>query len=396
MSRHRGMLSAYDEYESEKYEEEKDDYGYIPSSYQAAPPENYNPVQLGNFVTITPAKKQSQRNKKRGKNNFTESPASSVAAAAPAPLTASQQSFIQQARDILGSKMSLDELIDILTRNSGNAEQAISFLLDQESTSASPTASSQPSEMATTAHDVPPGFVQKEMVATPAKYTKPPTPSSLTGGVTVLGRKPPASDNMMTPNKGTQVSSLTKAAFGGQNRSPAPSSPFPATPPSISRNNSGQINRMAALSDDDWDETDALKAEGTLPHLSMVVAGHVDAGKSTLVGNFLLKIGTVQSKDVRKHQRNAQAKGKGSFYLAWVMDESESEREHGVTIGVAERFRSLSLLSPVLFPHSFSLPLIAISKLRCMTSQFLMLQVIEISFPISSLVPPKPTLLFLW
>jgi elongation factor 1 alpha-like protein len=362
MARHRAVLNyKYDDYDDDDDEEERGYHSYVDEdprdlqssrSYQHQPSQqtahggSYNSVSITNFMTATPAKKQNKnKNKNRNKNNSTE-PAS---AAAPAPLTASQQSFIQQARDILGSKMSIDELIEVFTRNSGNTERAISYLLDQETAvSAAPDISAT----ATTSH-VPPGFLQKEM--TPAKHTKPPTPAALSGGVTVLGKKPSVSDKTpaKTPNKGGQTSSIAKAALAGQNRSPAPSSPFPATPPSISRNNSGQINRMAALSDDDWDENDALKAEGTLPHLSMVVAGHVDAGKSTLVGNLLLKIGSVKSRDVHKHQQNAQAQGKGSFYLAWVMDESESEREHGVTIGVAERFDLLSLLSPDLASRHF-------------------------------------------
>jgi translation elongation factor EF-1alpha len=77
--------------------------------------------------------------------------------------------------------------------------------------------------------------------------------------------------------------------------------------------------------------------EESLPELTLVVVGHVDAGKSTLVGNLLVKSGGVQSRTLSKYERESANIGKSSFYLAWVMDEDESEREHGVTIGVAER-----------------------------------------------------------
>ena len=72
-------------------------------------------------------------------------------------------------------------------------------------------------------------------------------------------------------------------------------------------------------------------------HLTMVVAGHVDAGKSTLVGHLLLKTGQVASRTLHKFQKESAEVGKGSFALAWVLDEGSSEREHGVTINVAER-----------------------------------------------------------
>lgn len=71
--------------------------------------------------------------------------------------------------------------------------------------------------------------------------------------------------------------------------------------------------------------------------VTLAVVGHVDAGKSTLVGQLLQKIGLVQARTVQKYEREAQSIGKASFGLAWVMDERSAEREHGVTIDVAER-----------------------------------------------------------
>jgi elongation factor 1 alpha-like protein len=40
---------------------------------------------------------------------------------------------------------------------------------------------------------------------------------------------------------------------------------------------------------------------------------------------------------MHKYEKESHETGKGSFALAWVMDESQSEREHGVTINIAER-----------------------------------------------------------
>ena len=62
-----------------------------------------------------------------------------------------------------------------------------------------------------------------------------------------------------------------------------------------------------------------------------------DTGKSTLVGNLLYKVGSVAQRTIHKYEKESKQTGKGSFALAWVMDESESEREHGVTIDLAER-----------------------------------------------------------
>ena len=69
----------------------------------------------------------------------------------------------------------------------------------------------------------------------------------------------------------------------------------------------------------------------------MVVVGHVDAGKSTLIGNLLYSCGNVQKRTIERFERDSASIGKSSFHFAWVMDEDVAEREHGVTIGIAER-----------------------------------------------------------
>ena len=54
-------------------------------------------------------------------------------------------------------------------------------------------------------------------------------------------------------------------------------------------------------------------------------------------GNLLYKAGNVAQRTIHKYEKESQQTGKGSFALAWVMDESQSEREHGVTIDIAEK-----------------------------------------------------------
>jgi elongation factor 1-alpha len=77
------------------------------------------------------------------------------------------------------------------------------------------------------------------------------------------------------------------------------------------------------------------------PHMNLVFIGHVDHGKSTLVGRMLLDTGHIEQHIIDKYREQAQAKGKGSFEFAWVMDGLKEERERGLTIDVAhKRFNS--------------------------------------------------------
>ena len=71
------------------------------------------------------------------------------------------------------------------------------------------------------------------------------------------------------------------------------------------------------------------------PHINLVFIGHVDHGKSTLVGRLLYDSGALSEQEYRKLKAEAEAKGKGTFAFAYAMDRLKEERERGVTIDVA-------------------------------------------------------------
>ncbi|NXN99646.1 HBS1L protein, partial [Rhinopomastus cyanomelas] len=68
--------------------------------------------------------------------------------------------------------------------------------------------------------------------------------------------------------------------------------------------------------------------------LNLVVIGHVDAGKSTLMGHLLYLLGNVNKRTMHKYEQESKKAGKASFAYAWVLDETGEERERGVTMDV--------------------------------------------------------------
>jgi elongation factor 1-alpha len=68
------------------------------------------------------------------------------------------------------------------------------------------------------------------------------------------------------------------------------------------------------------------------PHINLVTIGHVDHGKSTLVGRLLFEHGEVPAHIIEQYKKEATEKGKATFEFAWVMDRLKEERERGVTI----------------------------------------------------------------
>ncbi|XP_066274742.1 HBS1-like protein isoform X4 [Branchiostoma lanceolatum] len=68
--------------------------------------------------------------------------------------------------------------------------------------------------------------------------------------------------------------------------------------------------------------------------INMVIIGHVDAGKSTLMGHLLYRLGHVNKKTMHKYEVESQKAGKASFAYAWVLDETGEERVRGITMDV--------------------------------------------------------------
>jgi len=70
-------------------------------------------------------------------------------------------------------------------------------------------------------------------------------------------------------------------------------------------------------------------------HISLVVIGHVDAGKSTTTGHLIYKCGGIDKRTIEKFEKEAAELGKSSFKYAWVLDNLKAERERGITIDIA-------------------------------------------------------------
>jgi len=71
------------------------------------------------------------------------------------------------------------------------------------------------------------------------------------------------------------------------------------------------------------------------PHLNMVIIGHVDHGKSTLVGHMLVLLKQIDEKQQKEVEEQAKKAGKETEKFAWLLDRMKEERERGVTIALS-------------------------------------------------------------
>jgi sulfate adenylyltransferase large subunit len=72
-------------------------------------------------------------------------------------------------------------------------------------------------------------------------------------------------------------------------------------------------------------------------HLKFVIVGHVDHGKSTLIGRLLFDTDSLPREKIEEVKRTCEALGR-ELEFAYVMDHLEEERMQGLTIDTAQTF----------------------------------------------------------
>lgn len=68
--------------------------------------------------------------------------------------------------------------------------------------------------------------------------------------------------------------------------------------------------------------------------INIMTAGHVDAGKSTLIGRILFDSGSIREDQLRKLREKAKELKKETFEFAFIMDKLKEEQERGLTIDI--------------------------------------------------------------
>lgn len=112
--------------------------------------------------------------------------------------------------------------------------------------------------------------------------------------------------------------------------------------PEVEQTTPMEMEEAAPSTDLDVDDGDddipsgELKEGDPREHLNLVFIGHVDAGKSTLSGNILYLTENVDKRTIEKYEREAKELNRESWFLAFIMDTDEKEREKGKTVEVGK------------------------------------------------------------
>ena len=79
-----------------------------------------------------------------------------------------------------------------------------------------------------------------------------------------------------------------------------------------------------------------ISVDTTHEPVSIVFVGHVDSGKSTISGSLLFSLGQVDERAIEKYKREAKVKNRESWFMAYIMDTNEEEREKGKTVEIGK------------------------------------------------------------
>uniref|UniRef100_A0A668TE04 HBS1-like protein n=1 Tax=Oreochromis aureus TaxID=47969 RepID=A0A668TE04_OREAU len=146
--------------------------------------------------------------------------------------------------------------------------------------------------------------------------------------MTVSGKKQTMGfDVRSTGENGVVVTATEAASKRPETPSKGSNGDEPVTGPTPSRS-SGKARQAINI------KAELEKRQGGKPLLNLVVIGHVDAGKSTLMGHLLYLLGNVNKRTMHKYEQESKKAGKASFAYAWVLDETGEERDRGVTMDV--------------------------------------------------------------
>ncbi|MHA1473823.1 MAG: GTP-binding protein, partial [Promethearchaeota archaeon] len=72
-------------------------------------------------------------------------------------------------------------------------------------------------------------------------------------------------------------------------------------------------------------------------HMNLVIIGHIDNGKSTMMGHLLIATGAVSEREAREMEKMAKDLDRESWKFAYFLDRLAEERKRGITIDLAFR-----------------------------------------------------------
>ncbi|XP_070273834.1 HBS1-like protein isoform X2 [Myotis yumanensis] len=243
-------------------------------------------------------------------------------------------SCLDHMREVFGDAVPDDILIEAVLKNKFDVQKALSVVLEQDKMQKLKVKNEGAISTGKIAKDSQSSRSECDIVPKVAKMT-------VSGKKQTMGFEVPgvtAEENghgFHTPQKGhpsEDTSMASSDVLDSVSKSAVPSHTIQASEEQSSTQTpvrkSGKLRQQIDV------KAELEKRQGGKQLLNLVVIGHVDAGKSTLMGHMLYLLGNVNKRTMHKYEQESKKAGKASFAYAWVLDETGEERERGVTMDV--------------------------------------------------------------
>lgn len=223
------------------------------------------------------------------------------------------QSCIEHLEDILGDSIHEKTIVEAILAHNFDVDKALNQILNKGSSTSPPN---PPKSTFNTEY-----FTSNKsyIVTTPKIEKSSKTPSPSLKEKNPFNRKTPSDDSKPSPSLTAKTPSRSQTSEDSLDGTPSSSK----TPKAFKNREVIDI------------PTELKKRQDGRDLINLIVIGHVDAGKSTLMGHLLYNLGNVSKKVMHKNEMESKKSGKGSFAYAWVLDETEEERTRGITMDVA-------------------------------------------------------------
>ncbi|XP_043932214.1 HBS1-like protein isoform X1 [Protopterus annectens] len=246
-------------------------------------------------------------------------------------------SCLEQMREVLGDSVSEQEMTEAVLKCNFSAQEALDMVFSQNNTARgsrakNQTALSSGKSTKGGARDPPVKKTESEIVPKVARMT-------VSGKKQTMGFDIPSTT---VEENGDSVNAIKKGAGLDETATPrtvdvSSKTSLPAAATSVAEEPMATQTpgRSTGKSKQQIDvKAELEKRQGGKQLINLVVIGHVDAGKSTLMGHLLYLTGNVNKRTMHKYEQESKKAGKASFAYAWVLDETGEERERGVTMDV--------------------------------------------------------------
>ncbi|KAJ9586085.1 hypothetical protein L9F63_020282, partial [Diploptera punctata] len=260
------------------------------------------------------------------------------------------RSCLDEIRNVIGDSIPEHILIDTVLKNDFNFNRSLDAVLSNNSAQKSGDAPKPQRErrnrdrgtkQVTGPPDVPddPAVLQANTVSPSIKIVPPGTKTvNITKGFDVLPEKIETDCNDGLKPESNTTSPRSQSPSSGR-ISPANVDSEIIENSSDKKTLAKEIIKMPARSRENKVDVLAQYQQDrgkSKEQLHMVVIGHVDAGKSTLMGHLLFSMGQVNKKTMHKYEQESKKLGKQSFVYAWILDETGEERSRGITMDVGQ------------------------------------------------------------